>query len=107
MLNVEVILGIGAAAILFRLVIFRWTEAERVAACVRDGICPDCGRATLVDAQIVKGCMGWFLRYGPGIECTSCNVKRPLPKAVRDERIRAARESKQVDKQRSNFRRVK
>jgi hypothetical protein len=81
-------------------------EEERVSSCILDGVCPYCGRPTLIDANVVRGFwpICWLV---PAAGCTTCSVKRRLPARVRDHRIEQARAAAKAMEQRANFRRVK
>ena len=99
-----IVLAISVLPFIYRV---REVEKKRVALCILAGICPDCGRPTITDCAIT--CGSWLTRYRctPGIECSSCNVRRRLPARVRDHRIEQAIAAAKAIDQRSNVRRVK
>lgn len=98
-------IALAAIALIGSVAMFRALERERVTSCLLDGICPACGKATIVDTTYAHGSRWAGYDYEPAIECSSCNVKRPLPERVRDARIKAAREEKRLQKERAQAQR--
>lgn len=96
--------AIGIAAI---GAVYRRQEAERVASCILDSICPDCGRAAIEDESIGRGGLIGRRRYAAAVRCTSCHVQRRLPRRVRDLRVEQTRSALKAMHERSNVRRLK